>query len=197
MTPIVKGERLYFDASGLYDGLVLLGDSKTRSYWNHITGECVCGHYAGEVLEVGNLLHYTFKSAIEAFPDLKVAVSKLPFPYNVGIKLFGNRVLKGKGFIPPFFRKTMTKKDDRLDENDVGLGVVIDGQAKYYGVDQIMTAELLEDNFAGKDLIISFDLESRIPKCTIKNSDILPMQLYTRWYGFSYTYKDCDIYIED
>lgn len=35
-TPIVRDERLYFDASGLYDGLVLLGDTKTRSYWHQI-----------------------------------------------------------------------------------------------------------------------------------------------------------------
>lgn len=196
MTPSVNNERLYFEASGLYDGLVLLGDTKTRSYWNHITGECLHGHYAGEVLEVNNLFHYTFKMAIEDFPDIRIAVSKPPFPYNMAIRMFGKKLHNSKGFIPPFFRKTMTTKDDRLDENEIGLGVVIDGQAKYYNIDKIADAELLRDHFAGKDLLIRFDNGSRVPRCTVKGSDEIPIQFYTRWYGFSYTYKNCEIYKE-
>ncbi len=194
MTPIVNNERLFFEASGLYDGLVLLGDTKTRSYWNHITGECVHGHYVGEVLEIDNLFHYSFEMAIKEYPNLKIAVSKLPFPFNIAMKLLGNRLSQSKGFIPPFFRKTMSKNDDRVNEHEIGLGVVIDGHAKFYSVDKIIEAKSLIDHLEDQELEITFDHDSRIPRCTIVGSDILPMQLYTRWYGFSYTYKNCDVY---
>lgn len=194
MTPIVDNERLYFEASGLYDGLVLLGDTKTRSYWNHITGECLYGDYEGKVLEINNLYHYTLEMALEEFTDLQVAVSKLPFPLNIGVKLFGLIMKKDKGFIPPFFRKTMTNNDHRQDENDIGIGVVIDGRAKFYNIKEVIEAKVLRDQFAGQDLQITFDEGTRIPRCVIEGTEKLPMQLYTRWYGFSYTYKNCDLY---
>jgi len=40
--------------------------------------------------------------------------------------------LSKKGFIPLPFRKTMVKGDARLPERTNGLGVVVDGRARFY-----------------------------------------------------------------
>lgn len=137
------------------------------------------GHYIGEVLEVNNLLHCNFEMALEEFPKLKMTLSKLPFPFNVLSKLFGEKTMN-KGFIPPFFRKTMSLKDNRLDEKQIGLGVVVDGHAKHYKIEDLMTQDQFVDVFRGLELIITFDKVARTPRCVIKDSKVLPMQLYTR-----------------
>lgn len=194
MTPIVNDKRLYFEASGVYDGLALLGDRETRSYWHHTTGECLEGVYKGEKLEISNLLHYTFKKALEEYPNLKLGVSKPPLYVNMFLKL-SRRVLKSKtGFLPPFFRKTMETTDPRLDEQTMGLGVVIDGKGKFYPLDLIMEAKAIEDTFMSHDLVISYDAENQFPKCTDPKINEMPIQLFTRWYGFSLTHKECEIY---
>jgi len=193
MTPLVNDERLFFEASGLYDGLVLLGDTKTRSYWNHITGECLHGHYLGAQLEVNNLLHYSLERALDEFPDLLFAISKMSLIYRIIASIAGDQMMRSKGFIPPHFRSTMAHGDDRLDENELGLGVVIDGKAKFYNVDIIMSDKIV-DVFQGRNLEIWLDSSTRTPRCIVKGSDEIPLQLYTRWFGFSLSYKSCDIY---
>ncbi|MCH4886870.1 DUF3179 domain-containing protein [Acidaminobacter sp. JC074] len=194
MTPIVDGKHLTFEAGGLYDGLVVLRDLETKSYWNHITGECIMGKYEGRTLETDNLFHYMLDMAIETHPNLQIAISQIPFPFSIFAKV-SDKLLRGnKGLIPPHFRKSMAAKDGRLNEHDIGLGVVVNKQAKFYEVNTIITAGEIHDNLGGEDLIIQFDDISRTPRCFYKNSKNMPLQLYTRWYGFSYTYKGCLIY---
>jgi hypothetical protein len=36
MVPIIDGKLYHFGPRGLYNGLILLGDDETRSYWDHI-----------------------------------------------------------------------------------------------------------------------------------------------------------------
>jgi hypothetical protein len=50
LTPIVDGKPERFAARGLYNGLALLGDYATNSYWDHITGACVHGPLQGAQL---------------------------------------------------------------------------------------------------------------------------------------------------
>jgi len=196
MTPRVEGKNLIFEAGGLYDGLVVLRDIETKSYWNHITGECILGEYEGKSLETDNLFHYMLDIALETYPSLQIAMSKIQLPFSLFAKV-SDKLLRGnKGFIPPYFRKSMDAKDDRLDEHEIGLGIVVNNQAKFYEINKIIKAGVIEDSFSGEKLIIHFDEKSKTPRCIIQDKDTLPLQLYTRWYGFSYTYKQCQIYQE-
>ena len=51
MTPVVNGKTHRFGVRGLYNGLLLMGDYETGSYWDHITGVCVHGPLSGHQLE--------------------------------------------------------------------------------------------------------------------------------------------------
>ena len=51
LIPTVNGKTELFAATGLYNGLALLGDATTHSYWDHITGECVHGEHLGKQLD--------------------------------------------------------------------------------------------------------------------------------------------------
>lgn len=194
MTPLVNGQRLHFEASGLYDGLVLLGDRQTRSYWHHSTGECLHGQYEGEKLEISNLFHYTFKRALEEYPDLRLGISNPP-PYVKIVLSITRRFLKSKhNVLPPFFKKTIQETDDRLDEQTMGLGVIIEDCAKFYPLDIIKAKKIIEDSFCDRTILVTYNEEHHFPKCTDPKNNDMPMQLFTRWYGFSLTNKNCEIY---
>lgn len=213
MTPIVDGEILKFEPSGLYNGLVLLSDTKTRSFWNHITGECVHGHYKGKKLEINNLLHTTLEAALEEYGDIKVAISKQPIHVKFMNKFVSLQQKRGKSLMPSFFKKTMEKEDNRLDTMDIGIGIWNENKSKFYKYDDMQNQDgVIIDEFDEKKVIVYLDKTSHVPICKYVtgekyswNNDVIelldgeildemPMQIYTRWYGFSYTFKDCDIY---
>ena len=50
-SPVVEGRTFHFSAGGLYDGVVILVDDETQSYWNHITGRCLHGPMKGARIE--------------------------------------------------------------------------------------------------------------------------------------------------
>ena len=74
----MAGEVDRFAEKGLYDGLFLMSDSRTGTYWNHMTGEAVYGPLAGERLELENVLHTTVEQALAADPETMVAISTHP-----------------------------------------------------------------------------------------------------------------------
>lgn len=50
--PVVDGKTLHFRRRGSYDGLLLIWDEETDSYWQHITGQCLYGSSVGKTLRV-------------------------------------------------------------------------------------------------------------------------------------------------
>ena len=85
MTPVIDGEVHHFQELGLYDGMVLLGDKETKSYWHHITGESLYGPPAGKKIPVQNIFHTTVEEALENHPDIHVAISDARMRENVGV----------------------------------------------------------------------------------------------------------------
>jgi hypothetical protein len=50
--PTRDGRTLHFQRRGSYDGLLLIWDEETDSFWQHITGECLYGSSQGQQLSV-------------------------------------------------------------------------------------------------------------------------------------------------
>ena len=53
----------------MYNGLFLMVDDVTGTYWNHMTGEALHGPDVGKRLEIRNLVHTTAAQAVEADPS--------------------------------------------------------------------------------------------------------------------------------
>ena len=51
----------------------------------------------------------------------------------------------------------------------------------------------LVDDLDGRGLQIAMGPDG-IPTATWRDDGSLPLQLFTRWYGFSYTYPGCEVY---
>jgi hypothetical protein len=163
----------------------LLGDDETRSYWDHITGECVHGKLKGKRLETFPIEHTNVARALKKWPDIEVALSRPPFIMRL-IAPIMNRGRR-RGFLPPGFRKTMGDVDARFPEMESGLGIVTENVQRFYPIEKIKEAGgIIRDEMNGREILLSIESDDHIPHAvyTDSNDEEKPMQLFTRWYGF-------------
>jgi hypothetical protein len=211
----------------MYNGLILLGDQESGSYWDHITGECVFGPLKGYKLSTFPLLQMNAAQALSSYPTIQVTISKLTAFQRV-IAFFMEWSRKSKrGFFPSVFKKTMGEEDTRCSLMDKGFGIWTDTTHRYYPAEVLRKhGGALIDELDGRRVIIFIDPTSSIPgalytnatKCTwqdkslhldtgeiIRGSTLYdmqgvakkserPMQLFSRWYGFAYTFPGCEVY---
>lgn len=220
MTPIVDGKVVWFYSRGLYDGLSLLRDEETESIWNHITGRAVHGSLVGTVLPVANLHQTTVAAALDASPDMLVAISERPIRRKRS--MWGKLPMLGERL-----QRSIAVEDDRRPTMDPGLGVWIDSTARYYSMESLQAAEgVVLDTLLGRQLVIVLDPSNMTPDAffaevtgaefegdDLQLSDgrvvrsgrvvttsgerlplLRPMQLFTRWYGFALTFPETSIY---
>lgn len=192
MVPVIEDKLYHFGPRGLYNGLVLLGDDETHSYWDHITGECVYGAMKGKRMDVFSIEHMKAKNALTKYPDLNIALSQSPLIMKMMAPMM--KIQAKTGFLPPFFRKTMKEVDPRLPEMASGLGVMTDSMQRFYPVDAIKEAGgQIEEILDGIKLKVFIDENDHVPYA-LDEQGKKPMQLFTRWYGFSLTYPNCEVY---
>ena len=224
---MVNGKTHHFAARGLYNGLVLLGDRESGSFWDHITGECVYGPLKGYRLEIFPLLHMNVRQALAAYPEAQAAISKQSFKQRLQSPFFDWFRKKKNGFIPPGFRKTMGEEDPRRSQMEIGLGVWTDGTHRYYPLATLRAqGGALIDEFDGRRLLVYIEPTSKTPaglyteatQCSWQNDTLhldtgetiregvlydkqgvtetaaRPIQMFTRWYGFAYTFPGCEVY---
>ena len=178
----------HFSAGGLYNGLSLLIDDETRTYWDHITGEAVHGSLAGKRLDVWGIEMTTAGAALKREPGLRYYRSS---PGLRGrLMSIVERVMPA-WFIPVFAGRTMGERDKRLPEMELGLGVVTDAVRKFYPMRSIGGG--IEDELEGGRLRVFVGTEDSMPHA-LWPDETMPMQLFSRWYGFAFTYPNCEIY---
>ncbi|PTX64358.1 uncharacterized protein DUF3179 [Melghirimyces profundicolus] len=198
MVPVIDGKELHFFCVGVYDGLAILQDRETGSYWNHITGECVYGPLKGKKMDSLLLGQMTAGQALERWPDLRLALSKQPLFRRLVIQPVMNWFGKF-GIYPPGFKKTMVKRDHRLPDMMSGVGIMTGNVKKFYPIDAIeKSGGEVRDILDGRPVSISVD-EDGFPDVNYEDTDDwedVPQYLYTRWYGFALTYPGCEIYRE-
>jgi hypothetical protein len=224
LAPTVNGEVHHFDARGLYDGLALLWDRESDSWWNHITGYAVHGPLRGQRLKVSNVLHSTVGQTLENDPSAEIAISgtapERRRPWSSILGRLGSR-------LSSFFKQTIDAEDDRLPDMDVGIGIWGTGTERYYSMDVVTErGRFVIDELDGRNVAVYFDpaahaLTAIYTEATgghwedddlvlnngtkIRNGLILdgdgertatehPMQLFTRWYGFALTFPETEIY---
>ena len=190
LTPVIDGELHQFSAGGLFNGLVLMIDDETETYWDHITGEAVHGALLGKKMDYWPLDVTTVAAACERDPEITLSLSK-PSLMSRLMGLTIGRQLRGRGFMPPTFRATMQTADDRLSTMAHGLGIVVDGSARFYPMERVK--EGIDETWLGRKLNVRIDELDRTPVARWETGE-RPFQLLTRWYGFSYTFPDCEIF---
>lgn len=93
--------------------------------------------------------------------------------------------------LPPGFRRTMGHPDTRLPEMEIGLGVVAEQHQRFYPLARIGAG--LVDRWRGLRLHITVGPIDRMPQARFADGS-RPFQIFTRWYGFAFTYPGCEIF---
>jgi hypothetical protein len=199
MVPVINGKVYHFGPRGLYNGLLLLGDDETHSWWDHMTGECLHGPSKGVKMEVYPIRHTTVEEALGKWPDIRIALSRpnIRMRWLSGVMNWMHR----KEILPPGFAKTMQAPDERLPRMTSGLGIIEGREQCFYPLEVLrQCGGTVWDTVGGAEIRITLDASGIYPDATYTEAKEpgkgtgRPLQLYTRWYGFSYTYPRCKIY---
>ncbi len=221
MTPVIDGKVHQFQELGLYDGLVLLGDKETKSYWHHITGESLYGPLAGKKMPVQNIFHTTVDEALENYPDIHIAIS------NARMRQRGSVLSRLGSGLGRMVRNTMGKADTRRDDMDIGLGIWAGDKGRYYPYDEVRAAgDVIFDTFEGRRMVVFYApdalallaVHTDATSATWEGNELhlntgqvvrygilyepdgsrsetdSPMQVFTRWYGFYLTWPKTEVY---
>lgn len=196
LTPVIDqttGPRtLHLSAGGLYDGLVLLVDDETCSYWHHITGEALHGPLSGARMEMWGVELTTCEVAQSRDPEMILHRSS---PGLLGRAMGWVTGLPGaSGWLPPGMSKTMGAPDGRLPEMEIGLGVITPTTRRFYPV-AAASAEI-HDVVDGRELKLQVDPRSNVPTATWTDG-ARPPQVFSRWFGFSRSFPGCEIYSKE
>lgn len=190
LTPVVEGQRYHFQVGGLYNGVAILTDDETGTYWDHITGQAVYGPLEGAQLEAWSLEMTTVAAACRQEPELRVLRSHQR-PIFRRVMRFGQWTFGKTGYLPKLFTQTMAPEDPRLPRMTMGLGVVVDEIARFYPRSEIETQ--VTDEWNGQTLQVSLNQLDGVPSATWADGT-RPLQYFLRWYGFALTFPQCSIY---
>ncbi|MGK7875464.1 MAG: DUF3179 domain-containing (seleno)protein [Xenococcaceae cyanobacterium] len=192
MTPLINGKVHHFKVGGLYNGVAILTDDETGTYWDHITGQAVYGPLEGMQLDIWSLEMTTAKAALLQEPDLKILRS-YQRPVVRRVMGLGQWMFGKTGFLPKMFTQTMEPEDPRLPRMTMGLGVVVKGKACFYPVEAIQQPAIEE--WDSKLLHIALNKVDGVPYAMWEDGT-RPLQFFLRWYGFALTFPNCSIYLD-
>ena len=226
MAPSVDGEVHWFAEHGLYDGLFLMRDEESGTYWDHMTGEAVYGPLTGARLEVSNLMQTTVAQVLDLDRDALVTISDRAIRTDEQMTT-GSLIRRVGGRLNRMFRATVNEEDARRPTMDIGMGIW-DGQlARYYPYDEVVeSGNAVFDDFGGRQVVVYLDPSVYALAAAYTDADGFswddktlrfsdgsyienaishdasgerarierPLQVFTRWYGFSLTFPQTGIY---
>jgi hypothetical protein len=166
LAPQVNGATYRFKAAALYNGSAILRDQETDSFWHHLTGECLDGRHRGYQLEVtGSLKYMTARQALQTYPQAHLARARLSF-FGMCFAQFAKWVtLRRRGFLPPFFYKSMGDLDPRLSPLELGLGVRVATGTRFYPFSTIQACNrVLLDTLQSRRLVVYIDPQTDTPQ---------------------------------
>lgn len=226
MAPSIAGDVHLFSEHGLYDGLFLMRDEQSGTFWDHMTGEAVYGPLVGTSLDVSTLRQTTVAQVLRQDGQALVALSDQKLREDDDLKLDG-LLARVRGGLSQFFSGTVEREDDRRPTMDLGLGIWGGERAIYYPYDTILAAgNAILDRYEGRGVLVYLDPSARALAAYFTEADgfewdegvlrltdgerieggVLfgadgaratgrrPLQVFTRWYGFSLTFPGVPIY---
>jgi len=149
----VEDRVLTFGLTGqLYAGNSVLYDKETSTDWLQLNGEPLRGHYYGKARLSGRSLERSTWSRVKARPNLKVLApirdmeEYRSFQRDMEREQFGKKVVESQ-----------TTLDSRLLPYTRGLGIVVQGEPRFYPMDIHGPRTIQEDRVGGWNLLVLQD----------------------------------------
>ncbi len=152
--PTVQGQQVEFGVSGkLWNSNLVLYDRLTESYWSQITGQSIAGQEVGQELRLlpSDIMEY--KMFAQVYPEGQVLSTNTGAERHYGFDPYGDY------YTSESLLFSTGVKDDRLENKDYVLGIVIDGTAKAYYPPTIKEQQEVHDTVAGTQLVLRYNTE--------------------------------------
>lgn len=157
MAPRIDGEVHRFAEHGLYNGLFLLRDEESGTFWDHMTGEAVYGPLVGSALEVSNLMQTTVAQVLGRDSGALVALSDQALRTNAQMAT-GSLLSRMRAGLNRMFSSTIDEEDNRRPTMDLGMGIWDGDEARYYPYDRITAnGNAVLDEIAGRQVVVYLD----------------------------------------
>ncbi len=159
MTPSIDGNVHRFAEHGLYNGLFLMRDEESGTYWDHMTGEAVYGPLVGSTLEVSYLMQTTVAQVLRRDSEALIALSDQGRAMRTDEQMtLGGLLGSIGGRLSRLFSSTVEEETDRRPTMDLGMGIWDGEEARYYPYDRVTAdGNALLDNLAGRQVVVYLD----------------------------------------
>lgn len=190
--PLVRDERVEFGTSGkLWNSNLVMYDRKTDSLWSQILGEAIVGEMTGTKLAV-------LPSDILKYGDWKKANPRGDvLSKDTGATRFYGQDPYGDYYTTPGTYFPVNKKDNRLEEKDFVLGIVLNGKAKAYFPEAVKKAGEITDTFEGTTIVARYEKNIDAVRIFEKRPDgtlerINPFGTF--WFSWVAAHADTELY---
>ncbi|MBX3081282.1 MAG: DUF3179 domain-containing protein [Anaerolineae bacterium] len=154
--PICDGQLLHFQRRGSYDGLLLIWDAETQSYWQHITGECLYGVSVGKQLATLTVTRQMTAAEANGMTHLNplLLTSQLT-PEQAQLsrlmeKMRDNPTRQEAGIVA-----TIAREDTRRPRFELGLGVLTTEHSLFIPLEVLYAHNsALTTEFEGRPLLV-------------------------------------------
>ncbi|MCG7900152.1 MAG: DUF3179 domain-containing protein [Candidatus Thiodiazotropha weberae] len=178
----VRGKPLKFGVSGLlYNSDVLLYDHASESLWSQIMKQSISGKHQGERLSHVPLQHTNWADWSDRYPGTLVLSDDTGFSRNYQRSPYQGYEKSRDLYFPVEFRAKGYHPKERV------LGLEINDSYKAYPfIELSKTDGLIEENLAGQQLTVKFDIQHQTANAYDLSGNLLPSTtaFWFAWYAF-------------
>jgi hypothetical protein len=121
--PVVEGKMLHFQRRGSYDGLLLIWDEETNSYWQHVTGQCLYGSSVGQQLGIITTTRQMLVAEVLARTNESVLLTSVLSPEQEKLSRMMEKMRANPEKVEAGIASTIGQEDTRRPRFELGLGV--------------------------------------------------------------------------
>lgn len=175
---------LTFGVSGLlYRSDVLIYDRESESLWSQLAMKAVSGPATGQKLVWLPSEHLTWKAWREKYPHGQVLSTDTGHQRNYNADAYASYLASDETMFPvPQTRRELSNKT-------WVIGVILDGKAKAWPVDELPSDRIIEDSVGGKKVTVRYDAETRHPRITNSQGEHIP-SVMVFWFAWQAFYPD-------
>jgi len=148
----VDGRRLSFEEIGIFNGVFVMKDRETGTFWSHYTGEALEGPQVGTRLEWVQVGRSQFGRMVQEHPQATMPAKK-KMQFREIPPMSGRDEAMGDG-MPDEFIPTLPKNIDQLPRHTHGLGVAVGSDRRFYALDTLAGEPVVNDQIGDVPVVV-------------------------------------------
>jgi hypothetical protein len=153
--PHLDGQMLHFRRRGSYDGLLLIWDEETNSYWQHITGQALYGSSAGKQLNMMTATRQMSTAEALAKDETALLLTSTLTPEQEKLSSVMEKMRSKPEKVEAGIISTIAQEDTRRPRFELGLGVWNETSSAYFPLLMLhMNENAVITEFNGRKLLI-------------------------------------------